>query len=382
MAGSLIAPPRARRSSSPIAALALIFLLPVPGQSAEEPDPAAGEIPLVLESGPLRIRDQFLLSTGFLAFDATGAGVLPAGGWKLEIVHSATNTWAQSKSVKTALAERDRNTELSLQELRAIDANESGKGIYLADGELYVTSFGLHRGIGDRVQLSITVPVISFQGGFGDRIIQDFHDTFGYSQSGRLDAPEDDYTIYIRDGNGNDIYRSEDPGSGLGDIVTGIKVALPSPHHGLRLAVSGGVKFPTGDEEALYGSGSADYGLQVITSHCGVRVCFHASAGAVRLGDSATFGLASQVLFSGHVAGDWSFGGKKKNSVITQVTISQSPFEDLDVERLDDVAWLADVGYKRQLRDDMVLFVAITENFENFGSSLDVGMHIGWNWSF
>lgn len=64
-------------------------------------------------------------------------------------------------------------------------------------------------------------------------------------------------------------------------------------------------------------------------------------------------------------------------SVILQLTVSQSPFKDLEIQELSEVSYLADLGFKKGLGPSRVFFVALSENLLNFKNSPDVGFHAG-----
>ncbi len=368
------------RRQSYLAGLGLVLVLHVPHPALAGDATATGSDPLGdgdLLLGPLPIRDQFILGQGFLAFDAGKASPLARGEWRVDAVQSVTNTWLLSSAVKSFLGDRDPE-ELTLEELQSIEPSSEGEGIYFADGELYLTTLGISGGLGRHVEVSLSVPVVSFQGGFGDSLIGGFHDTFGLSQTGRDGVAEDLYTIYVRDADGNEVFRNRDPAGGLADIIASVKVGLPAPAR-WDFAADVNLKLPTGEEESLYSSGSADFGIQLQTARRFSRSSLHAAAGILGLGASETFHIDSQVLFGGLVGwevliGEWS--------LIAQVTASESPFEPLDIEKLDDLAFLIDIGFKKGFDNRMVVFGALTENFVNFGSSLDVGLHAGWSWNF
>lgn len=133
-------------------------------------------------------------------------------------MQSATNTWVKSASVEEVLEARDSRAPLTLEQLRAIEP-ESGEGIYFADGELYRTSAAVRVGVGNGIQLGVTVPLLNFQGGFGDDLIEEFHSSTGFGQAGRVGVPQDGYTVYIRDPEGNELFRDREPGAGIGDIT-------------------------------------------------------------------------------------------------------------------------------------------------------------------
>lgn len=386
------------RSWLPPVALAGLLALPAPSLLAQaEGEPSPGEAEAELEevelesdegprsldgasglsffdTGPLRIREQFLLGMGFLALEPVAADILPRGRWQLDFIQSATNTWVKSDSVEDVLEARERRDRLGLEELREIEGNGSRRGIYFADGEVYRTTIGLRVGLGAGLLLGVSVPVLSFDGGFADSLIEEFHDTTGFSQSGRLGVPRDAYTVYLRDPEGNEVFRSEEPGTGLGDVLLSLqRLLVKTAHH--RLSLEGVAKLATGDEEDLYSTGSEDYGAQLLYARYFFRSCFHVNLGVIRLGDAPLFHLDEQTRLSGLVGWEQAIG--RSASVITQVTIAQSPFEDLDIEGLDEISYLADIGFKKGIGEHSVVFLALSENFLTFGSSADVGLHLG-----
>lgn len=330
------------------------------------------------DTGPLRIREQFLLSQGFLAFEPTSADVLAKGEWQVDLIQNATNNWAQSDIVQETLEARDRRAPLTLEGLRSLETG-TGEGLFYADGELHRSSLSVRAGIGHGYQLFVTVPLLRFRGGFGDSTIEGFHDTFGFSQSGRLGVPRDAFTVYLRDRDGHETFRDRAPSSGIGDISLGLKKRLRSGRPEWRLAVEGQLKLSTGDEEDLYGSGSEDLGAQVLATRYYQKSCVHLGVSAIYLGESEVFATDDQLLLSVMAGYERALG--HKTSVVVQGTVSQSPFRDLDVERLDDIAYLVDLGIKHGFHERWVLFVALSENLLNFGSTADVGAHFGITWT-
>ncbi|MBZ0112056.1 MAG: DUF3187 family protein [Thermoanaerobaculia bacterium] len=326
------------------------------------------------DTGPLRIREQFLLGQGFLAFEPTSADVLDRGRWQFDLVQNVTNTWVQSEAVENYLAPRDARGTLTLEELRAIDP-EGELGLYHADGELHRSSLSIRRGLGKGLQLSLTIPVLDFQGGLADSTIEGFHDTFGLGQSGRKGIPRDRYRIYLRDPSGQELFREGGPSVGIGDISLGLKARLPAPSPSWQLAIEGQVKLPTGNEEDLYGSGAVDVGTQLLATRYYGRSCLHAGVGAIYLGANETLFTGDQVVLSAMIGWERAWG--KTTSIIIQGTASQSPFRDLEIGQLKDVAYLIDIGVKKGFGQRWVTFMALSENLVNYGSSADVGLHFG-----
>lgn len=352
-------------------------------ESADRPKTEAGvdhqEGLEFLDTGPLRIREQFLLGAPFLAFEPTSADVLGRGQWQIDLINGGTNTWVMSGGVEDVLQARDQRNPLTLEQLRDIESEE-GEGLYFADGELYRSNLSIRRGLGHGLQLSLSIPVLNFQGGFADSLVEDFHDAAGFEQSGRLGVPEDSYTVYIRDPEGNEVFRDVDPSLGLGDLSVSLKGRIPVEDPSWRLSVEGSVKLPTGDEDDLYGSGSTDVGAAFHATKYFARSCIHASVGGIRLGEADVLHLGSQTRLFAMAGYERALG--RTMSWVIEVTASQSPFEDLNVAGLDDVQFLTDIGIKKGFGENTVLFAALSENFLTFGSTADVGLHIGFTQTF
>lgn len=326
------------------------------------------------DTGPLRIREQFLPGMGFLSLEPTSADVLNRGQWQIDLVASGTNTWVHSNAVRDELEARDERRPLTVEQLRNIARRDGADGIYYADGELYRTSAAVRVGVGGGFQLSVTVPLLKFGGGFGDSLIQDFHDIFGTGQNGRLGVPRDAYTIYLRDKEGNETIRTEAPDGDVGDVVVGLKGRLLSTDRG-RIGIEGSVKLATGDDEALYSSGNEDVGAQLLFTRYFDRSALHASFGAVYLQASEVFHTDDQTRLTGTLGFERALG--QTMSFVAQATFADSPFADLDVQGLGDPAFLLDLGFKKGFTEHLVGFVAISENFVNFDSSADFGLHLG-----
>lgn len=362
---------RSRRLPLTIAATLLAAASAVP-HSARAEGPQEGL--RFFDTGPLRIREQFLLGQGFLAFEPVSADLLERGQWQVDVVQNATNTWVHSDQVDDMLERRSTRQPVTLAQLRELDPAE-GKGLYFADGELNRTSVSVRRGIGHGLQLSVTVPWLDFGGGFGDGTIEGFHDSFGFSQSGRTGTGKDAYTVYLRNASGQEVFRQSDPGGGIGDVSLGLKARLPTPSPAWQLALESDLKLPTGDEERLYGTGAVDAGTELLATRYFAHSCIHAGLGLAFLGANDTLSTDDQLVISAMVAYEHALG--QAASVILQATAAQSPFRDLDIQGLDENAYLVDLGLKKGFGSRWVGFAALSENLLQFGSTADVGLHFG-----
>lgn len=338
--------------------------------------PAGAEIDrYLIDTGPLRIRDQFLPGLGYLGFDPVSADILDPGEWQLDFVVTASNTFAHSNEVERALEASPNRTGLGLAEFRAIQPDHAGHGLFYLDGEHTRWAIAARRGLGHGLQVELVVPVIHVGGGFLDSTIEGFHDTFSLGQAGRLGVPRNQFGVYVRSG-GHEVYLDRSPGTALGDAVLGVRYDLrqarPSP--GLELALEALAKLPTGDVDRLTSSGSADFGVQLLGTRYFRGSCLHFSLGAAYLGRHQLFDLDPQTIVSGMLA--WEIALGEKTTGLIQATVSQSPFEDLRSDEIGSASTQLTAGVKHAFGRS-VLFLGVTENLANFNNSADIGLHVG-----
>jgi hypothetical protein len=329
----------------------------------------------LLDTGPLRIRDQFLPGLGYLAFDPVSADILADGVWQVDLVLTAGNTFAHSEEVERALDERAERGGLGLSELRSISPDQPGRGLFYLDGEHDRWAIAARRGIGHALQLELVLPVIHIGGGSFDSTIEGFHDAFSLGQAGRLGVPREQFTAYARTGE-REVLLDSAPGTSLGDLLIGLRYDLLHSRSasGFELALEGLVKLPTGEVDRLSSSGSADAGLELLGTRYFRGNCLHFAIGAAHLGRHELFDLDAQTIFSGMLA--WEVALGRKTTVLLQATVSQSPFEELRSGELTSETTQLTVGLKRVV-GGQVLFLGVTENVANFNNTADIGLHLG-----
>ncbi|MCC6206800.1 MAG: DUF3187 family protein [Gammaproteobacteria bacterium] len=322
------------------------------------------------ETGPLRIRDQFLLNMGLLAFDPDAASVLMPGQSRIELIETASNTFAMSGAMRDGLDQRTGRGPVTLADLQEIPGNN-----FYLDAEVYRTAVSFDHAVADGVQFGVSLQWLSFVGGSLDGFIENFHDTFGFDQGGREGVPRGGYATYVRSG-GLEVFDEATPGSAAGDIVLRYKANLGGDPVRSPISLQAMTKLPLGDGDDLFSSGSFDFGVEVLGGYYpSPWFCFHYSLGVLRLGAWKLFDLPSQTLLSGMTG--FEFGLSPSSSVIAQVTVSQSPFADLDLPELGAVSLQASLGLKHEYGRKWVLFGALTENVINFDNTADVGLHVG-----
>ncbi len=173
----------------------------------------------------------------------------------------------------------------------------------------------------------------------------------------------------------------DDPSTSLGDIVLTAKGRRlgSSENERTKLALQGSLKVPTGNEETLTSSGSTDLGLELLGTRYYRRSCLHGSVGVIHLGEHDLFEIPSQTVLSGMFAWERAFG--KTMSGLVQLTISESPFADLNLENLNTLSSQVTLGFKKAFGPN-VFFLGLTENVANFDNSPDIGIHLGFTRTF
>jgi len=137
------------------------------------------------------------------------------------------------------------------------------------DGETYRLALAARYGIAPRWEAGIEIPYLFQGGGFLDRFVVDWHDTFRLPQGGRDSAPTGRLLYSYRNKDGIQKLLMDRSGSGIGDIslIGGVSLydARSSGSHD-RVSLKGAVKLPTGDSSYLRGSGGTDAMLQLCGS--------------------------------------------------------------------------------------------------------------------
>jgi len=134
----------------------------------------------------------------------------------------------------------------------------------LLDGESARITLDARFGISRRFEAGVAIPYLIEGGGFLDSFIIDYHNTFGFPQGGRDQAPRN-RLLYQYQKDGRELLKINQSGQGIGDIqfMGGFQLyespAKPSQAIALRISL----KLPTGDSNQLHGSGSTDLALWI-----------------------------------------------------------------------------------------------------------------------
>jgi hypothetical protein len=207
------------------------------------------------------------------------------------------------------------------------DADRLGE-VLVIDAELRTLNLSIRRRVSERFEIGLDVPYLDFSGGFLDRVIYDFHDLVGLSNSTR-DGPNDLFQLYMEK-NGVTLFDATKPSSGIGDLQ--VSAALKLGNATLRASV----KAPTGDPDKLTGSGAVDLAVGLYagaaTTVFDRRLSCSGFAGVLALGDGDVLPTLqrSAVPYAG-LALRWR--ATARLSLATQV-YAQGPYLDAALDEL------------------------------------------------
>jgi hypothetical protein len=184
--------------------------------------------------GPLTMRNQNPLYLQFLNIKPTRAVTIPKNSVSFRVDNEYSNTFERGLGG---------NTELFL------------------DMESLRTSFNIDVGIYDNMDAGIEIPFLSFDTGFLDNFIQEYHKAFGFLNGGREGVANGGFNYRFLEGE-NAIYNVGMEDFGLGDITLKFKHNFWEEKK-LAPAVAWlfNFKLPTGSPEDGTGSGEPDFGF-------------------------------------------------------------------------------------------------------------------------
>ncbi len=193
--------------------------------------PAVAQQSLLTEPFAVRNQNPFILVYGLPATEP--AEVLATGESSLQLRFDLTN-----------------NSKTS----------ESSQERVILDGETYRTALIYKQGIADGWQLGVELPLIAHGSGFMDNFIENWHDTFGLSNSDREPWPKNRLLFSYSD---NGLVEAEitDRTTGVGDLQLLLARRLTPLSEKSSLSLNASLKLPTGDVDRLHGSGAADLAL-------------------------------------------------------------------------------------------------------------------------
>jgi len=259
-------------------------------------------------------------------------------------------------------------------------SSTSREGISL-DGESYRWTLSARRGFGGRFEAGLEIPYVLYGGGFLDSFIIEWHKFFGLPQGGRDSAPKGRLLFsYTKDGVQK--LKMDHAGSGLGDVsmTAGMQLydALDDESHD-SLALRTSLKLPSGDSNALRGSGSTDATLSL----CGSMNNFtewgslgvFGSLGGMVMSDGDVLRDQQQHLIGFGTAG-LGWGPKPWISFKFQLNAHTAFYRGSSLDELSKPSFMLVSGGAIRLPGDYRLDIGVSEDVA-VATAPDVAFHLG-----
>ncbi len=317
--------------------------------------------------GLLRLRSQFPIGVQFLALPAETAFNISKGSFLVELEYDHSNTFAMSDGVLNEINSDDQPAEFNP------DYPNNGNE-YFIDTEIIRINLNMQYGLSDNISIGIDVPIIVYQGGFMDSPIGLFHNTFGIENYNRSRSHTNYSTIYLSSKQ-NQYSRQE--GYGIGDAVLSIKTRLfQSANKLFNLTLLSAGKLPTGNYQRLTGSGSLDYGFNLIITNILKRHLITNNFSFVFPGQWKLFPeikirnvYAWMIGYELTANSHWSF--------IFQHRIQTSPVARASFTQAAKPAFEWSAGIKADLWQSYRIALGFTQNYINHENVPDFGFHVG-----
>jgi hypothetical protein len=251
--------------------------------------------------------------------------------------------------------------------------------LLILDGETLRTTLAFTHGFRDRWSFGVEMPYYRISDGVLDDLVDVWHSAFGLPDGGRNNRPEDQLQFQVGDRNGT-FFRFDDPQSGFGDLELKVARRIGAAERFVAQVI---VKLPTGDEDMLAGSGSADWSLTLLRSS---PITFRNRAaglfwgvGLLRVGEPDRIDFRAENLVTTAVLGAGiqlfpKFGLKAQLDY-------HSPFFDTPLEEIGEGAIQASFGTWLTPGERAVVEIAIVEDLE-VSTSPDVVLQLAARWSW
>ncbi len=327
--------------------------------------------------GLLRSRD--LSPFGFLRLDMRPAHAvsIEPGTWAVETEIGYQNTWALSPEVERYLQslEPSGRRRIGPEEVQAIQ--ELPGENYLLDIETALVDVTVHHKLSPDWTAYAIVSAITYQGGFLDSTIEQFHETFGFSSFGRPAVARND-AILIYDLKGAHVVLLEKPtDGGLTDPTVGVRYTGFQPLRDWRLSLEAAAKIPLAGRRLLLSTGRADYGVQMSLQYPGSRHAIYMDAAAVYYaGASQPAPQDSQIVPTLVVGYEYQLTAHTNVNLQGYVSKSVYSHDQTDLDELTGTKYQYSIGLRHRW-DNLIFTFGITENVQNVNNTPDVGVQLG-----
>lgn len=328
--------------------------------------------------GLLRSRD--LSPFGFLRLDMRPAHAvsIEPGSWALETEIGYQNTWALSPEVERYLTslEPTGRRRIGPAEVQAIQ-DLPGEN-YLLDIESALFDVTFHYKLSRNWTAYAIASAITYQGGYLDGAIEQFHDTLGFSSFGRPAVARDQATLVYDLKGAHVVFLDSPTDGGLTDPTIGVRYTGFQPLQNWRLSLEGAVKIPVGGRRLLLSTGRTDYGIQASLQRPGNHHAIYVDAAAVYYAGAADPAPQdSQIVPTLVVGYEYQLTARTNLNLQTYVSTSVYSSDQTDLDELTGMKYQYSIGVRHRW-DNLIFTFGFTENVQNVNNTPDVGLQLGF----
>ena len=330
--------------------------------------------------GLLRSRD--LSPFGNLRLDMRPAHAvsIEPGSWAVETELGYQNTWAVSPEVEKYLVGLESSGRRAFGPAEMQGIRDLPGENYLLDVETATLDLTLHYKVAANWSVYGIISAISYQGGFLDSTIEQFHDTFGFSSFGRPALARNQAALFY-DLKGVQLSFTEKPtDGGLTDPTIGFRYSGLQFSPNWRLTLEGAVKIPVAGERLLLSTGRTDYGVQASLQRLGIRHAFYGNLAAVYYsGTREPAPHDAQIIPTVILGYEFKWTAKTNLNIQTYISNSVYSHKQTDLDELLGMKYQYSIGVRHRLENWLLTF-GFTENLQNVNNTPDVGFQLGVAW--
>jgi hypothetical protein len=330
--------------------------------------------------GLLRSRD--LSPFGNLRLDMRPAHAvsIEPGSWAVETELGYQNTWALSPEVEKYLVSREASGRRAFGPAEMLDIRDLPGENYLLDIETATLDLTFHYKIAPDWSAYGIISAISYQGGFLDSTIEQFHDTFGFSSFGRPALARNQAALFYNL-KGVKLSLTEKPtDGGFTDPTVGFRYSGIQFSPNWRLTLEGAVKIPVAGERLLLSTGRTDYGVQASLQRLGIRHAFYGNMAAVYYsGTRDPVPHDAQIIPTMILGYEFKWTAKTNLNIQAYVSDSVYSHNQTDLDELLGMKYEYSIGLRHRMENWLVTF-GFTENVQNVNNTPDIGFQLGVAW--
>jgi hypothetical protein len=328
--------------------------------------------------GLLRQRD--LSPFGFLRLDMRPAHAvsIQPGSWAIETEIGYQNTWALSPEVEDYLVslEPTGRRHIGPAEVQAIE-DLPGEN-YMLDIETALFDVTFHYKLSRDWTAYAIASAITYQGGFLDSTIEQFHDTFGFSSFGRPAVARDQATLVYDLKGAHVVFLEKPTDGGFLDPTFGIRYTGWQPLQNWQLSLEAASKVAVSGKRLLLSTGRTDYGVQASLQHPGNRHAFYVDLAAVYYsGATQPAPQDSQIIPTLVLGYEYRLSARTNLNLQAYVSTSVYSDEQTDLDELTGMKYQYTLGVRHRF-ESMVFTFGFTENVQNVNNTPDVGLQLGF----